>query len=44
MSDAGLSMMLITEGLVTLVTMYFFFKILFSKKSEKKETNLQDDE
>lgn len=39
MSTEGLSMMLITEGLVTLLTAYFFFKILFSKKPLENDSD-----
>ncbi len=38
MSTEGLTMMLVTEGLVTVLTFYFFFRILFSKKKEKQDS------
>jgi hypothetical protein len=44
MSTEGLSMMLITEITVTLITAYFFFKILFTKKHEEPDSYIGNDD
>lgn len=44
MSTEGLTMMLITEITVTLITAYFFFKILFSKKHEEPDSYSDNDD
>ena len=44
MSKEGLTMMLVTEITVTLITAYFFFKILVNKKQEGPDANSANDD
>jgi len=44
MSTEGLSMMLVTEITVTLITAYFFFKILFTKKIQETDSYTGNDD
>lgn len=44
MSTDGHTMMLVTEIAVTLITAYFFFKILFTKKHEEPDSYSGNDD
>lgn len=44
MSTEGLTMMLVTEITVTLITAYFFFKVLVSKKQDGPDANSANDD
>jgi hypothetical protein len=43
MSNSALIMMLVTEVVVTVVTGYFFFKVLFSKPQSETDSFSEND-
>ncbi|MBI1837175.1 MAG: hypothetical protein HYR91_07900 [Flavobacteriia bacterium] len=44
MSSSGLTMMLITEISITVITGYFFFKVLFTKPNSEPDSYLENDD
>jgi hypothetical protein len=44
MSTSGLTMMLFTEISITVITAYFFYKVLTSKPNEEPDSYLNNDD
>jgi hypothetical protein len=44
MSKSGMIMMLITEISITVITGFFFFKVLFTKPNPEPDSYLNNDE
>jgi len=44
MSTGALTMMLVTEITITLITGYFFYKVLTMKKNEEEDSYTENDD
>jgi hypothetical protein len=44
MSSSGMTMMLVTEISITLITCFFFFKVLFTKPNPEPDSYLDNDD
>ena len=44
MNTGALVMMVVTEGLITILTVYFFYKVLTIKKHEEPDSFTENDD